>query len=134
MIGLDTNVLVRYFTQDDPVQSRVVNAFMARLSIDEPGFVSVVAVVEIVWVLESVYGLSDLEIAAAVEHLLQADALVVEYEKEVYAASAALKSGIGSFADALIAALGARVGCSSTATFDTKALRIPGFADVKSFQ
>jgi predicted nucleic-acid-binding protein len=132
MIGLDTNVLVRYFTQDDPVQSRIANAFIARLSIGEPGFVSVIVVAEVAWVLESVYRLSDLEIAAVVEQLLQADALVVDCEKEVYTALAALRSGAGSFADALIAALGARAGCSATVTFDVKALRIPGFADIKS--
>jgi predicted nucleic-acid-binding protein len=132
MIGLDTNVLVRYFTQDDPVQSRIANAFIARLSIGEPGFVSVIVVAEVAWVLESVYRLSDIEIAAVVEQLLQADALVVDCEKEVYTALAALRSGAGSFADALIAALGARAGCSATVTFDVKALRIPGFADIKS--
>ena len=132
MIGLDTNVLVRYFTQDDPVQSRIANAFIARLSVGEPGFVSVIVVTEVAWVLESVYGLSDMEIAAVIEQLLQADALVVDCEKEVYTALAALRNGMGSFADALIAALSARAGCSATVTFDLKALRIPGFADVKS--
>lgn len=132
MIGLDTNVLVRYFTQDDPIQSRIANAFVARLSIDEPGFISVIVVAEVAWVLESVYRLSDLEIAAVIEQLLQADALIVDCEQDVYMALAALRSGMGSFADALIAALGAKAGCSSTVTFDAKALRIPGFADIKS--
>jgi len=132
MIGLDTNVLVRYFTQDDPVQSRIANAFMARLSTDDPGFVSVIVVVEVVWVLESVYRLSDMEIAAVIEQLLQAEALFVDCEKEVYTALAALRGGMGSFADALIAALGARAGCSATVTFDLKALRIPGVTDIKS--
>jgi predicted nucleic-acid-binding protein len=131
MIGLDTNVLVRYFTQDDPVQSRIANAFMARLSTDDPGFVSVIVVVEVAWVLESVYRLSDVEIAAVIEQLLQADALVVDREKEVYTALAALRGGVGSFADTLIAALSAGAGCSATVTFDLKALRIPGFADIK---
>jgi predicted nucleic-acid-binding protein len=132
MIGLDTNVLVRYFTQDDPVQSRTANAFIGRLSVDEPGFVSVIVVVEVAWVLESVYRLSDIEIAAVIEQLLQADALVVDCEKEVYTALTVLRSGAGSFADALIAALSAKAGCSATVTFDLKALRIPSFVDIKS--
>ena len=59
--------------------------------------------------------------------MLQTDVLVVENEREVFTAMIALKEGQGSFADAIIAALGARVGCSSTLTFDRKALRLPGF-------
>lgn len=48
--------------------------------------------------------------------------------QEVFTAMIALKEGYGSFADALIVALGARAGCSRTLTFDHKALRLPGFA------
>jgi predicted nucleic-acid-binding protein len=53
--------------------------------------------------------------------------LVVESEQEVFAAMIALKEGRGSFADALISALGAKAGCSATVTFDQRALRLPGF-------
>jgi predicted nucleic-acid-binding protein len=55
-------------------------------------------------------------------------AVFLDYEQEVFAAMIALKEGRDSFADALIAALGARVGCTHTITFDKKALRLPGFA------
>jgi predicted nucleic-acid-binding protein len=58
---------------------------------------------------------------------LQTDVLVVENEQEVFTAMIALKDGRGSFADAVIAALGARMGCSCTLTFDRKALRLAGF-------
>jgi len=129
MIGLDTNIIVRYITQDDPVQSAVAVEIMEqRLSEDNPGFVSIVAVVETVWVLDRAYGLTPQEVAAAVERLLQADTLVVENEQDVFTAMIALKEERGSFADALIAALGARAGCEHTLTFDRKALRLPGFA------
>jgi len=128
MIGLDTNVLVRYLVQDDPTQSPVATEIMERrLSGENPGFVSVVAMAEIVWVLDRAYGLIDSEIAATVERMLQADALVVEDEQEVFTAMIALRQGQGSFADALIAALGARAGCSETLTFDQKAARMAGF-------
>jgi predicted nucleic-acid-binding protein len=83
--------------------------------------------VETVWVLERAYGLSGPEIAAAVERTLQADVLVIENEQQVFAAMTVLKGGQGSFAAALIGALGARAGCSRTLTFDQKALRLPGF-------
>jgi predicted nucleic-acid-binding protein len=59
--------------------------------------------------------------------MLQTDALVVENEQEVFTAMIALKEGQGSFADAVIAALGASRGCSYTLTFDRKALRLPDF-------
>jgi predicted nucleic-acid-binding protein len=83
--------------------------------------------VETVWVLAGVYGLTIEETAAAVERMLQIDVLVVENEQEVFAAMIALKSGQGSFADTVIAALGARAGCSCTLTFDRGAFRLPGF-------
>jgi predicted nucleic-acid-binding protein len=128
MIGLDTNVLVRYLAQDDPVQSAKATALIERrLTEQDPGFISVVAMVETVWVLERAYGLADADIAAAIERTLQVDALVVESEQEVFTAMVALKEGRGSFADALIGALGARAGCSHSLTFDRKALRLPGF-------
>jgi predicted nucleic-acid-binding protein len=129
MIGLDTNVLVRYLTQDDPLQSRkATDLIERRLTEEDPGFVSVVAMAEIAWVLERAYGLADADIAAAIERMLQADVLVVECEQEIFTAMTALKKRRGAFADALIGALADKAGCSSTLTFDRKALRLPGFA------
>jgi predicted nucleic-acid-binding protein len=128
MIGLDTNILVRHLTQDDPIQSpKATEIIERRLTEENPGFISTVAMVETVWVLDSVYGLTIEETAAAVERTLQIDVLVVEHEQEVFAAMIALKLGQGSFADAVIAALGAKAGCMSTLTFDLGALRLPGF-------
>jgi predicted nucleic-acid-binding protein len=128
MIGLDTNILVRYLAQDDPVQSpEATELIEQRLSEENPGFVSIVVMVETVWVLDRAYGLADHAIAAAIERALRADVLVVESEQEVFAAMIALKEGHGSFADALIGAVGARAGCSHTMTFDRKASRLPGF-------
>lgn len=128
MMGLDTNILVRYLTQDDAVQSqRATEILEKELTAAEPGFVSVVAMVETVWVLERAYDFSDLEITAAVESMLQADELLVENEQEVFTAIMAVKEGRGAFADALLAELGTRAGCSCTLTFDQKALRLPAF-------
>jgi predicted nucleic-acid-binding protein len=129
MIGLDTNVIIRHVTQDDPVQSLRANALIEnRLTEDDPGFISVVALAETVWVLDRAYKYSDVEIAAVIERLLQTRTFVVESEVEVFFAMTALKQGRASFTDALIGALGARAGCSVTLTFDQKAARLPGFA------
>jgi predicted nucleic-acid-binding protein len=128
MIGLDTNVLIRYLTQDDHLQSaKATEILERRLTPKNPGFVSVVAIVETVWVLDRAYGLMAQEIATAVERLLQVEVLAIENEQEVFTAMVALKQGRGSFADALIAELGERAGCSRTLTFDQKTLRLPSF-------
>ena len=128
MIGLDTNVLIRYLTQDDPVQSaKATEILERRLTPKIPGFVSVVAMVETVWVLDRAYGLTAQEIATAVERLLQVEVLAIENEQEVFTAMVALRQGRGSFADALIAELGARAGCTRTLTLEQKPLRLRGF-------
>jgi predicted nucleic-acid-binding protein len=128
MIGLDSNVLIRYLTQDDPVQSaKATEIIERRLTPRNPGFVSVVAMVEIVWVLDRAYSLTAKEISTVVERLLQVEVLAIENEQEVFTAMVALKQGRGSFSDALIAELGVRAGCARTLTFDKKALRLPGF-------
>ena len=128
MIGLDTNILIRYLTQDDPVQAAKAREILERrLTRKNLGFVTVVAMVETVWVLDRAYNLTAQEIAAAVERLLQVEVLAIENEQEVFTAMIALKQGRSSFADALIAELGARAGCTRTLTFDQKAVRHPGF-------
>lgn len=128
MIGLDTNILVRYLTQDDSIQSpRATEIIEHRLSATHRGFVSVVTMAETVWVLDRAYNLTDQEIAAAIERMLQVEVLLVENEQEVFAAMLALKQGRGAFADALIGELGTRAGCTHTLTFDKKALRLPSF-------
>ncbi len=131
MTGLDTNILVRYLTQDDEVQSSIASQIIEhQLSTTNPGFVSMVAMVamvELVWVLDRVYELTSQEIAAAIERMLQVEVLVIENEQEVFAAMISLKRGLGSFADTLIAELGTRAGCVHTLTFDNKASRLTGF-------
>ena len=129
MIGLDTNVLVRYLTQDDPVQSaKATDIIERRLSEGRPGYLSVVVLAETVWVLDRAYGFTAAEIAAAIERILQIAVLEVESEQDVFTAMVALRKGDGEFADALIGALCTTAGCSHTVTFDRKAARLPGFS------
>jgi predicted nucleic-acid-binding protein len=128
MIGLDTNVLVRYLTQDDAAQSQQATELLERrLSEANPGFISLVAMAELVWVLDRAYRMAARQIAGAIERILQTEVFVIEKEQEVFAAMIALRQGGGSFADALIAELGLQAGCSYTLTFDIKAARLPGF-------
>ncbi len=128
MTGLDTNILVRYITRDDPLQTpKAKKLIEEHCTNEEPGFISLASILELVWALESGYGFTKLQTAQAVERFLQIETLFVQSEREVYVAMLAQKTGQGSFADALIGALGLGAGCTSTLTFDKKASRLQGF-------
>ena len=129
VIGIDTNILLRYLVQDDPVQSRkAAEVIERRPTKDNPGFVSLVCILEIVWILGSLYKRTDAEIADHIEMILAADTFAVQNEQEIYQAVIALRSGAGTFEDALIGALGTWWGCSATLTFDQNAAkRLSGF-------
>jgi predicted nucleic-acid-binding protein len=128
MIGLDTNVVLRYLLQDDPEQARQANEiFDGLLSELKPGFLSLACVLEIVWVLRSLMRQDPSQIAAHLERLLAADSLAVHNEQQVFEAAFALKRRTGEFEDALIGALDAWAGCEKTLTFDRRAGRLPGF-------
>ncbi len=128
MTGLDTNVILRYLLQDDPRQTSLANHIIDRqLSPENRGFISLVTVLEIVWVLRSLLKQSPNEISAHIEHLLAADRLEVQNEQQVFEAAFALKRGTGEFEDALIGSLNAWAGCPGTLTFDKRASRLPYF-------
>jgi predicted nucleic-acid-binding protein len=131
MVGLDTNVILRYLLQDDPKQAALANHIVDRvLSSRNPGFISLVTILEIVWVLRSLLQQTPTEIAAHLEHLLAADSFEVQNEQQVFEAAFALKRRTGEFEDALIGALNAWAGCPHTLTFDKRALRMPYFRPI----
>ena len=128
MIGLDTNVVLRYLLQDDAQQTPLANRIVDEiLSERNPGFLNLATVLEIVWVLRSLLKRTPSEIATHLEQLLAADSLEVQNEQQVFDAAFALKRGMGEFEDALIGALNAWAGCPHTLTFDKRALRMPYF-------
>ena len=131
MIGLDTNVVLRYLLQDDLRQTPRANRIVEQvLSEDNPGFLSIVTVLEIVWVLRGLLKQSPLEIAVHLERLLAANTLEIQNEQQVFEAVFAIKRGTGEFEDALIGALNAWAGCGHTLTFDKRALRLPYFQPI----
>lgn len=121
MIGLDTNVVVRYLTQDDPDQARLAGAVMAQLSGANPGFVSREVMVELVWVLQRAYGFSRAQIGQAIVSLLEADDLLIECPDRVGAAAAAYAKGGCGFADQMIRLASVAAGASVLVTFDAEA-------------
>ena len=127
MIGIDTNVLVRYITQDDPAQAALARRFVEKtISPERPGHVSLVVLAEMVWVLRTRYSASRGEIADAVEELLADPRLCLQEEDAVWRAVDEYELESVDFADALIAAIDREQGCTHTVTFDKAALRIAG--------
>lgn len=122
MIGLDTNVVVRFLVQDDQVQSAIANRFMSRLGREKPGFISSVVLAEITWVLSRAYKSSREDIARAVEGFLRSAELIVENADAAYRALAIYQaSPSAEFADALIAETASLAGAAETVTFDKNA-------------
>lgn len=124
MIGIDTNVLVRYLAQDDPAQSARATRLVEReLSERNPGFVGLIVLVETWWVLRRLYGATDAELLDMTRDLLDARQLVVEQRAVVSAAVARCDDGRGDLSDALIAACALANGCDRVVTFDKAAVR-----------
>ena len=124
MIGLDTNVIVRYITQDDAEQSAVATRiFEETITDDNHGFISSVALCETVWVLARAYKQPRAKLIEIVKQLLFTDCLEVEHRDEVWGAIADFEEGQADFADYLIGRICREVGVKFTYTFDEKALK-----------
>lgn len=126
MIGLDTNILVRYIAQDDARQSPKATRLIESLTVDEPGYVSIVSVIELVWVLSGCYSLSRTEIAGVIEILLRTKEIVVAHADTVWKAVRLFKEGKADFADCLIERSANEAGCGYTVTFDRDAAKYCG--------
>lgn len=126
MIALDTNVIVRYVTGDDPVQSPLAAEVFARLAAEEPGFVCREVLLELVWVLGHTYDYARVEIARVLEGLLSATELEIE-EGQALGAVLHLYADRGfDFADLMIREVSLRRGASPVVTFDSRAARLEG--------
>ena len=126
MIGLDTNVLVRYIMQDDAKQSAGATKLVESLTVAEPGFIALVSVVELVSVLSSCYDLSREQITQALEVLLRAKQLVVDKADQVIRALRVYSSGNADFAHCLIERTASSAGCERTMIFDVGAAKAAG--------
>jgi predicted nucleic-acid-binding protein len=126
MIGLDTNVLVRYMMQDDPKQSPKATKLIESLDGDNPGFVTMVSVIELYWVLTSCYELTGEQVAQALEAILRTKQLWVERADQVMRALRVFGDGKADFADCLIERTASGAGCAKTMTFDVGASKYAG--------
>jgi predicted nucleic-acid-binding protein len=121
VIGLDTNVLVRYLTQDDPVQSRRANRYISNsVARRELLHLSTIVICETVWVLRGAYRVGKPDILRTLARILDTAQFSIEDPDACREALEDYADGRGDFSDYLIGARNRRAGCSTTATFDRK--------------
>ncbi len=126
MIALDTNVLIRYLTRDNPEQAEAARALLQGLTTNGPGFICREVVIEVVWVLERSYRFRRERIANIVVELVATDTLVIEDDNDVAQAAAAYREGSADFSDLMILATANRVGAQPLYTFDRRFARLDG--------
>lgn len=131
MIGLDTNIVVRYIWQDHASQSSKATKLIEGLSAENPGYLPLIVVVELVWVLSGRYGVAKSGIMKVLETLLRIDHLYVEQSDLVWAALRIFDGSNADFADCLIERNCHFADCSYTATFDEKAAKTAGMKLLK---
>ncbi|MEW6690017.1 MAG: type II toxin-antitoxin system VapC family toxin [Pseudomonadota bacterium] len=131
MLGVDTNVLVRYLVRDDEAQFQKARSLIKReVGAGEEVFVSLPVLLETEWVLRSRYALAKNDVVAAISGLLDAADVRFEDEPTVEETLFVWKESVAEFADCLIGAHNRRQGCRATATFDSKAVKLPDFVAI----
>ena len=128
MLGIDTNVLIRFLVRDDQTQFEKARKLLKReVSNGRRVFINQLVLLETEWVLRSRYGLAKTQMLETISGLLDAPDVQLEDEPAVEEAVFVWRDANADFADCLIGARNRRLGCKATATFDTKALKLPGF-------
>jgi predicted nucleic-acid-binding protein len=127
MIGLDTNVLVRYIAQDDIKQSALATNLIHSLTKESPGFITLVSVVELVWVMQSCYQSTKQEVVKILETLTATRELMIENSETVIKAIRVFSNSKADFSDCLIERSANKAGCEYSVTFDVDAIKHAGF-------
>ena len=131
MIGLDTNVLVRYLVQDDAVQSPKATACIESFTADRRGYISLTALVELIWVLTSLYDMNKEGLLGVLDNLLRARTLAIEQPNTVWRAVNLYRSARADFEDCLILCSCQAAECDETLTFDATAAKTAGMRLLK---
>ena len=122
MIGIDTNVLVRYIVYDDPADARVATKIIERdCSADDPGYVSLVVLCELAWVLDRGYGYERAQVGQVIQGILSVVELEVESRDLAWAALRQFEARRADFADYVIGLVARKGGAATTVTFDRRA-------------
>ena len=131
MLGIDTNVLVRFLLRDDEAQFQKANKLIQwEVTAGRGVLVSQLVLLETEWVLRSRYGFSKIQLLEVIASSLDTRDIQLEDEQSVEEAIYQWKEANADFADCLIAARHRRLGCSATATLDARAGKLTGFVAV----
>jgi predicted nucleic-acid-binding protein len=127
MTGLDRNILVRHYTQDDPVQSLVATQFLeTRCTETDPGWISVPVQCELAWVLRKAYKYSKAQLIHALQVMRQTRGFVIEDEAAFDQALLSCMNSSADFPDCVIVARHSEMGIQETFTFDERAAKLDG--------
>lgn len=128
MLGIDTNVLVRFLVRDDEIQFEKARRLIKReVSAGHRVFVNQLVIMETEWVLRSRYAIRKSQIIETISNLLSASEVQFENEPAIELALFVWKVSTADFSDCLVGVKNRQMGCRATATFDAKASRLPGF-------
>lgn len=133
MIGLDTNVIVRMITRDDPVQTAIAERLLDAAE-DDSLYVSHVVLAELAWVLNRAYKFPRSSVLDAVEMVLSGREFCVEQRSIAMEAVARARQAGCNYADALIELSHKRAGTTGTLTFDIAAKRLPDMLDAMAYK
>ena len=123
MIAIDTNILVRYLTQDDLRQAQAVNNLLKKyFGKPQSIFINNIVLCELIWVLESGYKYEKNQIVSAMRSILSTKEFAFEHQNILWFALEEYESRKLDFADSLIAQLNKYYGYNTTFTFDEKAI------------
>lgn len=124
MVGIDTNVLIRFVVQDDKKQAAVAAELIEHYcSATNTALVSLIVLCEFVWVLSNAYGYSRAQIASALKQILVTECFEVAKHNIAWSAMLDYSRGPGDYADYLIARINEVNGADTTFTFDKHASR-----------
>ena len=121
MIGIDTNVLIRFLVDDDPDQNRSAREMLSARTSDDPAFLSAVTLAETVWILTRGLGYSNADVAAMLRNLLASDGVVLEHAQDLGVILGHDNIPKTDIADYLIVWSAVSAGCARTVTFDKRA-------------
>ena len=128
MIGIDTNILVRFVTKDDDKQTKLAEHLLRTVCTrDNPGYINSAVLVEVIWVLKRFYGATKEKLIPLVEQLLIINQLELANRDAVEQALQLYKDSKAEFADCLILSLNLKAGCEVSYTFDKAASKLPTF-------
>lgn len=122
MNGIDTNILVRFLVGDDEIQARKVYTIFKEAETDKSElFISLLVIVELIWVLESVYKIERKEIISAINDLLLMPIFKIERLAAIQKFIMNARANKYDLSDLLIAHSASDQGCETVLTFDKKA-------------